>query len=69
MSRNACELLYPMKDLVQLYQNHQDWITFVSKYFNYSPQRPFRRKRTIHYAHDEIVTQTKILKLSLPEKL
>ena len=58
-----------MKDLVQLYQNHQDWINFVSKYINYSPQRLFRRKRTIHYAHDEIVTQTKILKLSLPEKL
>ena len=58
-----------MKDLVQLYQNHQYWINFVSKYISYSPQRPFRRKRTIDYAHDEIVTQTKILRLSLPEQL
>ena len=49
--------------------SNQDWITFVSKYINYSLQRPFLRKRTIHFAHDEIVTQTKILKLSLPEKL
>ena len=61
--------LIPMKDLVHFFQNHQDWINFVSKYISYSPQRPFRRKRTTHYAHDEIVTQTKILKLSLPEKL